>query len=349
MPGPPVRAVVLGDTAWGTTLALLLARNGHMVSLLTRTPAAAAAINQRRENAARLPGIPLPEAIRATADGATACAEARCLVLAVPSHTLRQNLRRLGPHVAPEMLIVSGCKGLEVGTSLRMSEVIAQEWGPNRRCCVLSGPNLAGEIARGLMAGAVVAGDKRAAVAEALDLFMQPAFRVYLSRDVVGVELGGSLKNIIALGAGIGDGWAAGDNAKASFMTRGLAEMARLGAAAGADPLTFAGLAGLGDLVATCTSPLSRNRSVGERLARGQKLDQILAELGHVAEGVNTTRAALALAERLKVELPITAQLYRVLFEGLDPRVAITELMQREPKAEWPRFDAPHLSSLYSM
>lgn len=314
---------------------MLLARNGHDVVLWARTPAEAEALQQAREHQ-RLPGIGFPASLTVTAD-AGALASAGLLVLAVPSQTVRDNLRRIGAGLPPVAPLVSGVKGLERDTAKRVSEVVAEEM-PGRATsvfCALSGPNLSREIARGLPSATVVACPDPAIAVTVRDAFMSPAFRVYTSEDVVGVELGGALKNIVAICAGMADGFAYGDNGKAAFITRGLAEITRLGVAAGAQPLTFAGLAGMGDLVATCYSPLSRNRRVGEELAKGRSLPEALAGLDdQVAEGVETTGAALLLARRLGVEMPITEALSRFLFEGLDPRRALMDLLVRAPRAE---------------
>jgi glycerol-3-phosphate dehydrogenase (NAD(P)+) len=224
-----------------------------------------------------------------------------------------------------------------MATGRRMSQVLEEEL-PNHlhpQICVLSGPNLALEIARGKPASTVVASRNGYAAAKAQEMLMSPTFRVYTNEDVIGVELGGALKNIIAIGAGICDGLGYGDNAKAAFITRGLVEITRLGVAAGANPLTFAGLAGMGDLVATCASPLSRNRFVGEQIAKGKRLEEVLASMKNVAEGVYTTVAALRMAKELGVEMPIAQATYQVLFEGLDPRKAVIELMGRPPRPEW--------------
>ncbi|MBI3287341.1 MAG: NAD(P)-dependent glycerol-3-phosphate dehydrogenase, partial [Chloroflexi bacterium] len=231
---------------------------------------------------------------------------------------------------------VSATKGLEIETCLRMSQVIREELGEelSAHLCALSGPNLAREIAAGLPASTVVASEDLEIAQIAQRVFMTSRFRVYTHQDLVGVELAGALKNIIALGAGAADEFGYGDNAKAAFMTRGLAEIARLGVAAGANPLTFAGLAGLGDLVCTCSSRLSRNHYVGEELAKGRKLEDVLASMRMVAEGIYTTQAARSMARRYDVEMPITEQIYAVLFEGKDPRQAVSEFFQREPKRE---------------
>ena len=330
------RVAVIGSTIWGTTLAIVVAQKGIDVALWVRTPEEAAELNVRRENVARLPGFPFPPSLKATAVLDRAMAGAEMALLAVPSQRMRENVRLLAPLLPPGCIVMSAAKGLELETSLRMSEVMREELPTefHGRCCVLSGPNLSREVAQGMPAATVIASEDRSVAAAARDLVMTPLFRVYSSYDMVGVELGGALKNIIALGAGLNDGWEYGANSKAAFMTRGLAEITRLGVAAGANPLTFLGLAGLGDLVATCTSPLSRNRIVGEALARGRPLAEVLASLNGTAEGITTTPAARELGRRLGVEMPIVEEAYKVLYEGMEPRRAIMELMTREPRFE---------------
>ncbi|MBI4300077.1 MAG: NAD(P)-dependent glycerol-3-phosphate dehydrogenase [Chloroflexi bacterium] len=330
------KIAVIGTTTWGLTLGIILARNGREVSVLARREEEAATLTTAKMSPDKLPGITFPPNLRFTASPDAALSDAALVIIAVPSQTFRANVLAIREHLGPQMIILSASKGLEAATSLRMSQVLQEELDPSwhDNICVLSGPNLALEIAQGMPSTTVVAAKQHAIADRVQEMVMTPNFRVYSHNDMVGVELGGALKNIIALGAGISDGWGYGANAKAAFMTRGLAEITRLGVAAGANPLTFAGLSGLGDLVATCTSRLSRNRYVGEELARGRSLQDILANLHHVAEGVDTTRAALRLAAPHKIEMPIAQQMYRVLFEGLDPRQAGRELMEREPKRE---------------
>lgn len=329
--------VVLGATTWGTTLAVLAARGGAPVRLLCRTADEAEALRRAGRHSRRLPGVPFPETLSVEQDPASALSGSRLVIVAVPSDRFRQNLKRIAPHVPADAVVLSATKGLELPAGLRMSEVLAQELPahPPGRFAVLSGPNLAGEIIGGKPALTVVASVDEEASRLAQDTLMSPAFRIYTSDDVVGVEMGGSLKNIIALAAGIADGMDAGNNAKAALVTRGLNEIGRLGIAAGAQLMTFAGLAGLGDVMATCSSPLSRNRRVGEELARGRQLPDILADMGAVAEGVNTTVAALEIAERLDVDMPITRLMSQVLFEGLPAAECIPALMERPPRSEW--------------
>lgn len=241
----------------------------------------------------------------------------------------------LAPHLGKETLLVTASKGIEISSLKRMSEVIAEELPhAQERIAAISGPNISREVAQKKPTAAVVASANADVAARVRGLLTTATFRVYTSSDVIGVELGGALKNIIAIGAGFSDGMDYGDSAKAAFITRGLAEIARLGVAAGAHPLTFSGLAGMGDLIATCASPLSRNHQLGQRLAAGEKLDAILASTRSVAEGIYTTKAALQLAVRYNVDMPITHQLSLTLFEGLDPHKAVPELMMRDPKDE---------------
>lgn len=334
--GTTTKVAVIGTTSWGTTLAVILAQKGLAVALWARTEEEAQALSSARENKQRLPGIPFPPLLQVTADLPAALEGAQLALLAVPSQHMRANIRLAAQYIRMGCIIMSAAKGLELGSLLRMSQVIREELPEelHSACCVLSGPNISREIVQGLPAATVVAADDPDVAAAARNLVITPRFRVYSSLDMIGVELGGTLKNIVALGAGMNDGWGYGANTKAAFMTRGLTEITRLGVVAGANPLTFLGLAGLGDLVATCASPYSRNRRVGEELAKGRPLSEILASLGGTAEGITTTLAARELAQRLSVEMPITEQTYRVLYQGLDPRQAILELMTREPKYE---------------
>ena len=334
MPNPN-GITVIGSGNWGTTLACLLAGAGRAVTLLVRTEEEAVELRRAGENVRYLPGVPLPLALAIYSDARRALESCKTVLLAVPSQTMRQNAAAIRAYVPRDAVVLSCAKGLERGTLLRMSEVIAAELVEGReRVGSLSGPNIAREIAEGKPAVTVVATYGVTPAREAQTLLNTPQFRIYMSDDVTGVELGGALKNIIALAAGIADGMQAGDNAKAALMTRGLAEIGRLGRAVGANPLTFAGLAGLGDLVCTCASPYSRNRRMGEALARGLTLEQAQAQLGQVAEGVTTVSTARELAGRYDIEMPLTDQLHAILFDGKAPREAIVELMQREAKHE---------------
>ena len=321
------KAVVVGTTTWGTTLALRLCYNNVPTTLLARTQQEALRLRNDGENRRFLPETPLPLNLRIAACASEALADAQVLILAVPW---------VRDAVNNEAIAVSAAKGLEARTGKPMSAVFAEEMPPAliRRYCVLSGPNLAKEIIAGKPSSTVVASNQTQAAKTVQRLLMCPTFRVYTNKDVIGVELAGSLKNIIALGCGICDGLGYGDNAKAAFITRGLAEITRLGVAAGANPLTFAGLAGLGDLAATCFSRLSRNRHVGEELAKGRTLSQILESMQNVAEGVQTTAAALKLAQNLNVEMPIVETTHQILFQGLNLNEAVSRLMGRPPRSE---------------
>jgi len=324
-------AVVVGATAWGTTLAVHLARNGQPTTLLARTAEEAAALQTVRSNERRLPGVVFPTNLTVS-HGAQALAGAGLVVFAVPSRTLEANASALASHVPADATLLSAVKGIEAATGRRMSQVLADAL-PGRPVAVLSGPNLSREVAAGLPGSTVIA--TADANLEALQLaFHSPSLRVYTSEDVVGVEMGGALKNVVAIAAGMVDSLGFGDNAKAALLTRGLAEMSRLGVAVGANPLTFQGLAGMGDLVASSYNPHARNRRLGEMVADGATLQAALEALGETAEGATTIEAARILAERLGVEMPITDGLHRVLYEGQAPLRAIEELMSREPRAE---------------
>lgn len=324
---------VIGAGAWGTTLAVRLAASQRPVTLWAHTAEACQRLAAERENGRYLPGITFPPNVRVATDDSHLGEPYRVYVVAVPSAHLRETLRRLASVLDRNAAVLSVVKGIEEGTQLRMSQVIGQEL-PGARVAVLSGPNLAREIAAGKPAGSVVASDDDALAAEMAGLLAGDRFRVYTNPDVVGVELCGALKNVIALAAGMVDGLELGDSAKAAIITRGLAEMTRLGVAAGANPLTFAGLAGVGDLIATCMSPLSRNRRAGELMASGVAWTDAAAQLQGVAEGVFSVRGALALAAAHRTELPIAEQVAAVIHEGRPPLAAVAELMAREPKGE---------------
>ncbi len=327
---------VIGSGAWGTTLALLLTKNGIETILWEYTPERAFKMQQRRENSMFLPGIRFPDSLHVTSNVKEAVEGRDMLLLVTPSQRMRENVRLLASYVSHNTILVNASKGIEISSLKMMTEIICEELpDAEDRVAALSGPNISREIAEGMPTAAVVAAYNHEVAVRARILLTTSNYRVYTAHDVVGVELGGALKNIIAICAGINDGMSLGDNAKAAFITRGLAELTRLGIAAGAHPLTFAGLAGIGDLIATCASHLSRNHQLGQRIGAGEKLEQILSSTHSVAEGVYTTKAALKLAERYDVEMPITYQLSQVLFEGLDPYQAILELMMRDPKHEW--------------
>ena len=328
---------IVGTTTWGTTLGIILARRNVPVTILARTPEEADQQNLQRENRRFLPGVWFPDSLSVDSDAEKTLGGADVVLLAVPSDHFRRNTRWIGEHLSPQATVVSASKGLEAPEGKRMSQILEEELPPSLHegICVLSGPNLAQEIAEEKPSATVVAGRNPERTAQVQEMLMSPRFRVYTSDDVTGVELGGTLKNIIALGAGIADGMEMGQNSKSTLITRGLAEITRLGTAAGAQYLTFAGLAGLGDLVATCYSPLSRNRFTGEQLARGRTWPEIKAIMVNVVEGVITTGAALTMARRLNVEMPIAQVTYRILFEDLPPREALAELMSRPAQSEW--------------
>ena len=322
---------VLGDGGWGTTLAIHLHRLGHRVRLWGAFPAYVKVLERRRENVKFLPGIPIPRALTITADLPEAVAGAQVIALAAPSQYLRGVARRLRPYLPRKAVVLSVAKGLERGTLKRMSQVIHEELGPVR-LAALSGPNIASEIATGHPASSVVASIDRRLASALQGVLMSGRLRIYTSDDPIGVELGGALKNPIAIAAGIGDGLGFGSNAKAALITRGVVEMARLGAALGARPETFWGLSGLGDLVTTCLA--GRNRWLGEQLGRGRSLKQVLASTPMVFEGVETAHAAVTLARRHRVEVPITEQVNAILFRRRSPGQALHALMRRSGKAE---------------
>ncbi len=326
---------IVGTTAWGITLAVVLARQRRRAVVLARTPDEAAALSEAGESP-RLPGVRFPDGLTVSSSPGEALSGADLVIIAVPSVTMRANCRAVASAVPAGTLIVSATKGIDIVTGKRMSQVVAEEVPrvARGRIGTLSGPNLAPEIAAGRLASATVAFTDPAASVAAQGILNSEVFRVYRSDDLTGVELGGTLKNIIAIGAGIIDGFSLGDNAKAAYVTRGLHEMTRLGVAMGARAETFAGLSGMGDLVATCYSGLSRNRRVGQGLARGGTLDEVLAELRQTAEGVPATQAAARLAVQMGVEMPITEMTRRVLFEGLSAKRAVEELMRRAPQPE---------------
>ena len=330
-----MRAAVLGAGSWGTVFAKVLGDAGTDVVMWARRPEVAVNIRDRRHNPDYHPGLRLPDAVTATGDAGQALAGADLVVLAVPAQTLRANLAEWRDLIEPDATLVSLAKGIELGSVKRMSEVVAETADvPLERVAVLSGPNLAPEIAAEQPTASVVACADPIRAAMVQKAVATWYFRPYTNDDVIGCELGGAVKNVIALAYGMAHALGFGDNTKATLITRGLAETARLGARLGADPLTFAGLAGLGDLVATCSSPLSRNRTFGEHLGRGETLEQAQAATRQTAEGVKTCLAVRDLAQRNDVEMPITEQVERVCHQGLDPRVAVTALMSRETKPE---------------
>lgn len=331
-----MRVAVLGAGSWGTAFAKVLVEAGNDVVLWARRPELAKVIDSRHENPDYLPGLTLPEALRATGDAELALADADLVAVAVPAQSLRANLARWVPILPPEAALISLMKGVELGTTQLMSQVITELTGAGPdRVAVLSGPNLAREIAYGQPTAAVVACADEQRALQLQAAFAAPYFRTYTITDVIGAELGGAVKNVIALACGMAVGMGFGANTTASIMTRGLAETARLGVVMGADPITFSGLAGLGDLVATCSSPLSRNRTFGERLGRGESLEEAQqATRGQVAEGVQSCSSVLDLAGRHGVDVPITQAVEAVCHRGLAPQAMVKALMSRSVKPE---------------
>jgi glycerol-3-phosphate dehydrogenase (NAD(P)+) len=333
------RVAIVGSGAWGTTLALLVARS-EPVWLVSHSRETAERIAAARENERRLPGIELPDDIRVTAEPRDIAGATDLVVFAVPSARLRSSVERVAGSVDPNSDVLSVVKGIEHGTLLRMTEVIADASAgtghpiESRRIAALSGPNLAQEIAQGLPASAVIASEDPDLGDRIVGRLSRREFRLYTNPDVLGVELCGALKNIVAIAAGAADGLGFGDNGKAGLMTRGLAEMTRVGIAAGANPLTFAGLAGIGDVIATCGSGLSRNHRLGEELAKGRSWAEIEQDLAGVAEGAYTVDAALALAARHGVEMPIAQEVHNALFEGKSVQRCLIDLLARESKDE---------------
>jgi len=328
---------VIGAGAWGTALGKALGDKGYTVRLWTRRPEHASAMARDRENARYLPGVRLPATLSATDSLEAALDGVSLVVLVVPSHALRETVVAARPYVPPGAALVNATKGIENDTLMTMAEVVADVLGPDTdaRFTVLSGPSFAREVAAQVPTNVVVASHDAALAAEVQRVFATEWLRVYSSDDPVGVEVGGALKNVIAIAAGACDGLGFGHNTRAALVTRGLAEVARIAVAKGGNVLTLAGLAGLGDLVLTCTGELSRNRTVGFELGRGKQLSDVLVALGHVAEGVRTAKSVHDLALRLDVDLPICNEVYRVLYEGKPPQRAVEDLLARPLKREW--------------
>ena len=323
------KIAIVGTTSFGITLGVVLARNGVAVSLWARTKQEAIELAETGHNPVPADSACFPPELTITCSLSEALSRANAVILAVPSQSMRQNMKLVAGHIGKSTLIVSAAKGLEIESGKRMSQVIAEEIKPglSSNICVLSGPNLAPEIMNSLPAATVAAAEDEAIAKKVQKLLTTPNLCVFTNTDVIGVELGGSLKNIIALGAGIADGLGYGDNAKAALMTRGLTEMTALGVALGADPLTFSGLTGLGDLIATCSSSLSRNHYCGSELAKGRPLKEITDSMTGVVEGVSTTLAVWKIARQMGLEMPITETIYRVLYEGADLHQAANNLM----------------------
>ena len=331
-----LKIAVIGTTSWGIALGLLLARKGIQVNLWARTEREANELSTAGPDQARFPGVTFPPQLSVTSDLGEALADAKAVILAVPSQTMRQNIELVASYLTKSMIVISAAKGLEIGSGKRMTEVISEEIDPHFRAniCVISGPNLSREIVCNLPAAMVVAAKDINTARKAQKLLSTPNLCVFTNTDIIGVELGGALKNIIALGAGMADGLNYGDNAKAAFVTRGLTEITALGVTLGANPLTFSGLAGLGDVIATCASPLSRNHYVGEELAKGRSLTEIIDSMTEVAEGVSTTLVARNIAQQLGLEMPITEKIHQVLYENIDPKQAAMNLMRGTTRHE---------------
>ena len=327
------KVTVIGSGSWGTALAVMLAQNGHEVMIWSRRQDAVDELLIDRKNERYLPGIEIPENIQATTDREAAVKGAEIIILAVPSRAVAETVRDFSPYFKEWQILVNVAKGLEPGTLLCLSEVIQRE-APQCEVCVLSGPSHAEEVARGIPTTCLITCEKEEVAKVVQEDFANSRFRLYTNTDMVGVEIGAALKNVMALAAGMSDGLGFGDNTKAALMTRGMAEMKRLGIAMGGKPETFAGLSGIGDLIVTCTSMHSRNRRAGILLGQGKTLQETLDEVKMVVEGVNTVQAACALAEKYNVSMPITQAIYGVLFEGDNVQEAVINLMTREYKSE---------------
>lgn len=330
------RVSVIGAGSWGTAFASVLAANNVDTTIWGRRAETVDQINAERRNESYLPGVLLPKTLRATNDLGEAMHDAPVVVLGIPSHAFRPKLEQLGPMLARDAVLVSLTKGIERDTLMRMSQVAAEAAGvPSDRVAVLSGPNLAKEVAKGLPGATVVACEDERRAQALQDLFHAPTFRVYTNTDVCGVEIGGATKNVVAIAAGVADGLGYGDNALAAIVTRGLVEITRLGVRLGANPITFAGLAGVGDLVATCLSKQSRNHHVGEELGKGRTLDDIIASMQQVAEGVKSCAGILQMAERVGCDMPIASRVGKVLYEGADVKEMVDSLLTREAEPEF--------------
>lgn len=324
---------VIGAGSWGSALAVLLANNGHEVTLWTHDPHEIEMLSTKREQVEKLPGVKLPDNIMIEADLKTALTDEDVVVMAVPSPVVRMVAKQMSPFIKDGQIIVNVAKGIEDVTYKTLLDIIEEEI-PNAEVCVLSGPSHAEEVGRGIPT-TVVVGAKNKETAEMLqDVFMNKVFRVYTSSDIVGIELGGALKNVIALAAGTVDGLGYGDNTKAALMTRGIAELTRLGEALGGKPETFSGLTGVGDLIVTCTSVHSRNRKAGYLMGKGMTAEEAMKEVKMVVEGVYSAKAALGLAKKCNVAVPIVEAVNRVLFENADPKEEVSNLLLRERKQE---------------
>lgn len=327
------RICVIGAGSWGTALGMLLSNNGHEVSLWHRNKEFLQNMETDRENSKYLPGIIFPENLKLDYDLENSIKNSNIVVLAVASSGVREICKFIKPFLQQRHTLVNVAKGFESNTLHRMSQVIEQEI-PDNEVVVLSGPSHAEEVAKNIPTTVVVSGKSRKATEHIQDIFMAPKFRVYTNPDIIGVELGGALKNVIALGAGISDGLGYGDNTKSALMTRGIVEISRLGEAMGANIITFAGLTGIGDLIVTCTSMHSRNRRTGIQLGQGKKLQEVLHDIGMVVEGIGTTKAAYQLSKKFGVEMPITSEIYNVLYNKSDVRDSVNSLMLRNKTHE---------------
>lgn len=327
------KVAVIGSGSWGTALAVMLQKHGHDVVIWSRRQDAVKQMEKERENKEYLPGVLLPEGLSFTAEREKAVKYAEIIILSVPSKAVRQTAIDFSPYLNSNQVLVNVAKGLEENSLKRLSQVI-QECAPQCQVCVLSGPSHAEEVAREIPTTCLIASENAETAKMVQEEFMNPRFRLYTNTDMVGVEMGAALKNVMALAAGISDGLGFGDNTKAAIMTRGIAEMSRLGIEMGGKLETFAGLSGIGDLIVTCTSMHSRNRRAGILLGKGKSLAETLAEIKMVVEGVNTVQAAYTLAKEHNVEMPITNAIYEVLFQGKNAEQAVLDLMSRHGKAE---------------
>ena len=327
------RVSVIGAGSWGTALAVLLAHNGHEVTIWSHDPYEIEMLSTKREQADKLPGVKLPENVKVSSDMEESLKGMDVVVMAVPSPVVRSVAKQMAPSISDGQIIVNVAKGIEDETYMTLTDIIEEEI-PNAEVCVLSGPSHAEEVGRGIPT-TVVVGSKKKEVAELLqDVFMNEVFRVYTNPDIIGIELGGALKNVIALAAGTTDGLGFGDNTKAALMTRGIAELTRLGVALGGKPETFSGLTGIGDLIVTCTSVHSRNRKAGYLMGQGMSADEAMKEVKMVVEGVYSAKAALGLAKKYGVSVPIVEAVNKVLFENADPREEVSNLLLRERRKE---------------
>ncbi len=328
-----MKITVVGSGGWGTALAIMLSKNGNDVTLWSFEKQEFERINNDRENRAFLPGVLFPEGLKCTNDLSSA-EDAEIVVMAVPSFAVRATAAKLSEYITDKHIVVNVAKGIEKETSKRLSEIIKEELSAKCEIVVLSGPSHAEEVGRGVPTAIIATSRSKKAAETVQDVFMNENFRVYITDDIIGVELGAALKNVMALAAGICDGLGLGDNSKAALMTRGLAEMVRLGLALGGKEETFSGLAGLGDLIVTCMSMHSRNRRAGILIGEGTPTDKALEKIGAVVEGYYATQSAIQLAKRVGVEMPITAEVYRILFEGADAKESLVKLMARDKRIE---------------